>query len=126
MRIRNLDVGVERITRWTASDDLHLPQEGGRIPAFLPQQPALDEILSRPSLDERLPEILLPTNLDPGLLDPSVMTETRSELQQIFAQRAAAQDGETADLYRSAAGLLGADAFLDRETRAALAMLLRG
>jgi hypothetical protein len=126
MRIRNLDVGVERITHWAVGDDLHLPQEGGRIPAFLPQQPALDEVLRRPSLDERLPDLLQPTNLDPGLLAPSAMTETRAELQQIFAQGAAAHDGETGDLFRSAAGLLGADAFLDRETRAALAMLLRG
>ncbi len=126
MRIRNLDVGVERITRWNIGDDLHLPTEGTTLPVFLPQQPALDEVLRRPSLDERLPDILQPTNLDPDLLDPSTMSQTRSELQQIFAQGAAGHDGETAGLFRSAASLLGADAFLDRETRAALAMLLRG
>ena len=126
MRIRNLDIGVERITRWNLGDDLHLPREGTNLPTFLPQAPALDEVLRRPSLDERLPDVLQPTNIDPGLLDPSAMTQTRTELQQIFEQAAAAQDGESAALFRSAASLLGADAFLDRETRAALAMLLRG
>ncbi|WP_378940828.1 hypothetical protein [Mesorhizobium sp. ANAO-SY3R2] len=126
MRIRNLDIGVERVTRWNLGDDLQLPREGTGLPVFLPQQAALDEVLRRPSLDERLPEVLQPTNLDPGLLDPSVMSQTRTELQQIFAQHAAAHDGETAVLFQSAADLLGVDAFFDRETRAALAMLLRG
>ena len=37
----------------------------------------LDDILRRPSLDERLPRLLQPEMLDPDLLDPATLSDTR-------------------------------------------------
>lgn len=123
MRLRSLDVGVERITQWNIGDEQHLPPEASPAPAFLPQMRPLDEIMRRPSLDERLPDLLQPDKLDPGLLDPSALTDAREGSRRFFAARAGTEPG---DAFAAAAVLLGADAALDDEVRAALALLLRG
>ena len=65
MKIRNLDIGVESITRWQIDDEIHLPKDRGLAPTFLPLYRPLDEILRRPSLDERLPALMQPESLDP-------------------------------------------------------------
>lgn len=126
MRIRNLDVGVERITRWDAGDEVHLPPEGKAGPAFLPQYRPLDAILSRPSLDERLPDLLQPADLDPDLLEPTALTDVRRELAELFAERARGAAGEPGRALAGAAALLQTDDGLDEEVRKALATLLRG
>lgn len=68
MRVENLGVGVESVSLWQVEDEVHLPKEGGLAPTFLPQYRPLDDILRRPSLDERLPRLLQPEMLDPDLL----------------------------------------------------------
>ena len=127
MKIRNLDVGVERITNWAVEDEVHLPAEARVAPAFLPQERALDAILQRPSLDERLPGLLAPTSLDPVLLEPAALTDTRLALGRYFRDRAVASGfGEDAEAFAAAAEVLAADQNLDNDVRSALAMLLKG
>lgn len=128
MRIKPFDVGVESVTLWQHEDEVHLPNEGRAGPAFLPEAQALDAILSRPRLDERLPDLLVPARLDPGLLEPATLSEVRDELQALLAQAVAAPGLQPADrdLFGAAGRLLAADAVMDSEVRAALAMLLRG
>ena len=127
MRIKNLDVGVEQVTHWQAADEVHLPAEDKVAPAFLPQERALDAILQRPSLDERLPNLLEPSGLDPSLLEPAALARTRDELGSLFRRAAAsAHDHEDSAVFSAAAEVIAADQRLDDEVRTALAMLLRG
>ena len=126
MRIRPLDIGVESITRWQREDEVHLPKEGPLAPTFLPLYRALDEILRRPSLDERLPRLLQPSTLDPNLLEPAAMTEARLDARTLIADHARRASGRRRQVFEEAALLLDDDANLDDEVRAALAMLLRG
>ena len=125
-RIRNLDVGLERITQWEIGDEFHQPPEGKVAPPFLPQHRPLDEVLRRPSLDERLPDLLQPADLDPGLLDPAALTATRRGLALLLKRNATEGHGKGAEALERAARLLEADEGLDAEVRAALAALLRG
>ncbi|MEJ1160513.1 hypothetical protein [Prosthecomicrobium sp. N25] len=126
MRIRSLDRGVEEITRWQVQDEVHLPRESGLPPAFLPQFRPLDEVLRRPSLDERLPLLLQPETLDPDLLEPSVLADARLSARTIFREAAEATAGRRRDVLDRAAQHLEAAAELDEEVRRALAVLLRG
>jgi hypothetical protein len=128
MRIKPFDVGLESVTLWQHEDEVHLPNEGRAGPAFLPEAQALDAILTRPRLDERLPDLLVPTSLDPSLLEPATLTDVREELRGLFEResRAPGLRPDDRDLFGSAALLLGTDAAMDAEVRSALAMLLRG
>lgn len=126
MRIRNLDIGVEQVTQWGAEHEFHLPPEGDFAPAFLPQIRPLDEILRRPSLDERLPDLLQPAELDPSLLSPPVFAETRKSTRDFFRRMARSTSGEAARILDAASHILDAEDGMDGEVRAALAMLLRG
>src|SRR5690606_27763981 len=100
--------------------------EGRTAPVFLPQHRPLDEVLRRPSLDERLPDLLQPADLDPGLLDPAALTATRQDLITLFSRSARDAQDNGADTLARAAQLLEADDGLDSEVRTALAALLRG
>ncbi|WP_062012796.1 hypothetical protein [Aureimonas sp. AU4] len=128
MRIKPFDVGVESVTLWQHEDEVHLPADGRAAPAFLPEVQALDEIVNRPRLDERLPDLLIPANLDPGLLEPAALSDVRAGLQLFFERESQAADlqPEDRDLFGAAGRLLGDDMTMDTEVRAALAMLLRG
>lgn len=126
MKIRNLDIGVESITRWQAEDEIHLPKGGGRAPAFLPLYRPLDEILRRPSLDERLPALMQPETLDPDLLQPAALTAAREGARMMFAAAAASETGRRRDLFDMAASYLDQDIELDDDVRTALAALLQG
>src|SRR5207248_351061 len=126
MRIRNLDIGVESISRWQVDDEVHLPKEGPLRPAFLPLYRPLDEILRRPSLDERLPMLLQPEVLDPDLMEPSVLADMRQEVQAVFAARARRESGPRKECLENAAASLEDDINLDDDVRRALAALLRG
>jgi hypothetical protein len=126
MRIRTLDVGVESITRWQAHDEVHLPRDTGPRPAFLPLYRPLDEILRRPSLDERLPRLLQPEFVDPDLLEPATLTDVRAETRELLAARARRESGRRRHLLETAASCLDDDMNLDHEVRRSLAALLRG
>lgn len=127
MRIRPFDVGVESISRWQVEDEVHLPEEGRAGPSFLPSYRALDSILYRPSLDERLPELLQPRNVDPQLLEPSILTGTRQELARLFNRLgASATDPADRAAFRAAGEFLDDEVSRDEEVRTALALLLRG
>ncbi|QJP15555.1 hypothetical protein G3545_18975 [Starkeya sp. ORNL1] len=125
MRIRNLDIGLESITRWDVADEVHLPRDGTSAPAFMPQYRPLEEILQRPSLDERLPEFLRPATVDPDLLDPTALADARVGARSAFVERSLSASGRSRDILEQAATLLGADIGLDDEIRSALAALLR-
>jgi hypothetical protein len=126
MRIRSLDVGVESISRFQIEDDVHLPEEKGLRPAFLPANRPLDEVLTRPSLDERLPRLLRPEFLDTDLLEPSVLSQIRLETRYLMAERAKRKSGRERQLLEVAASYLDDSVNLDDEVRRSLAALLRG
>lgn len=124
MRVRKLDVGLEAISRWREIDEVHLPTTGRLGPTFLPTRSLLDEVIRRPSLDERLVNLMQPQNLDPELLEASVLAETRREVLNFFmaASGGAFGNPEMAD----AAMILDEEVELDDVVCTALAALLRG
>ncbi len=126
MRIRNLDIGVEQVTQWGVEHEFHLPPDGDFAAPFMPEVRPLDEILRRPSLDERLPDLLQPSNLDPALLNPAVFAAARQSSRDFFADAAGRASGEAARTLEAAAHILEVEDGMDGEVRAALAMLLRG
>ena len=126
MRIRSLDIGLEGVSRFQVRDDVHLPAEKGLRPAFLPIPRPLDEVLTRPSLDERLPRLLQPEFLDPDLLEPAVLSDVRLRTRQLMAERAKRESGGRRQVLEAAAAHLDHDAALDDEVRRSLAALLRG
>jgi hypothetical protein len=126
VRIKSLEIGVESITRWRVDDEVHLPKEGPVAPAFLPLYRPLHEILHRPSLDERLPNLLQPATVDPELMEPAKLTEARIDARSLLHEHARHSSGHKRALLERAAGLLEEDVFLDDDVRAAIAMLLRG
>jgi type III secretion system YscX-like protein len=126
MRIRSMDIGVESVSRFLVEDDVHLPAEKGLRPAFLPLARPLDDVLKRPSLDERLPRLLQPEFLDPDLLEPATLTHVRLEAQHLMAERAKRESGSRRQLLERAAAHLDNEASLDDEVRRSLAALLRG
>lgn len=128
-RIGRFDHGLAGVTRWQVRDETHLPDSPKLAPAYAPVQPKLAEILRRPTLDERLPDMLSPPFVSPELMDPTVMSDTRREAAQSFRSLAAgarAGDGSLAGAMAKAAEVLEEDVVLDEEIREALAALLRG
>lgn len=124
-RVRNMDVGVERVARWRIDDEQHLPQDRTPPPRFIPDPGHLDDILRRPSLDERLPNLLKPDRLDETLLHPPVLSATRESVASRFRALERAATGADRAAFREAAEVLEVDVALDGEVRAALAALLR-
>lgn len=125
MRVNKLDVGVEGIHRWRETDEVHLPSAGRLAPAFVPEQSALDEILRRPSLDERLVSLMQPQRLDQELLEAPILSQTRRRTREFFADMAEREPYAGNEL-RQAAELLAEDVELDETVSTALAALLRG
>ncbi len=125
MKIKNLDIGLESITQVGHGQDVHLPKEGSLAPTFMPEVRPLDDVLRRPSLDERLPNLLQPQVLDATLLEPAVLAETRLSTQAVFAEAARGASGHRRRVLDQAALYLDDDAALDDEVRASLAALLR-
>jgi hypothetical protein len=126
MRIRSMDIGVESVSRFLVEDDVHLPEEKGLRPIFLPLARPLDDVLKRPSLDERLPRLLQPESLDPDLLEPATLTLVRLDARRFMAERARKENGSRKKLLELAASHLDNEASLDDEVRRSLAALLRG
>jgi hypothetical protein len=126
MRIRSMDVGLESVSRFLVEDDVHLPEDKGLRPAFLPLARPLDDVLRRPSLDERLPRLLQPEFLDPDLLEPATLTDARLDARRFMAERAKRERGGRRQTLELAASHLDNEASLDDEVRRSLAALLRG
>jgi hypothetical protein len=125
MRVNKLDTGLEAISRWRESDEVHLPASGQLAPAFMPAQTPLNEILHRLNLDERLVGMMQPQSLDPELLDAAVLSRTRREVRDFFAA-AARRNPRLAREMQAAAELLDDEVELDEAVSSALAALLRG
>lgn len=127
-RIQGLNVGVTEIQRWRQSDEQHLPERTVRTQQFLPRPQALDQILRRETLDERLVGYVVPSDIDAELLQPAVMGATREALRRRMIEARDATDGRgrAGAALAAAASLLDTEVALDFEVREALAALLRG
>jgi hypothetical protein len=125
-RVHGLNVGVTDIHRWRQQDDVHLPESRFRPAPFLPQPQALDAILRRETLDERLARHVVPTTVDPDLLAPAVMSATRVALRDRMVAAATRARGRQAAVLARAAELLADEVALDDDVQRALAALLRG
>ncbi len=120
-----MDAGLERIARWRVDDEAHLPGEKGQSPRFIPDPGQLEDVLRRPSLDERLPNLLKPASLDEDLLHPRVLSRVREDVALRFRAIARQRSGAAREALTRAADILEEDAMLDRDVRAALAALFR-
>jgi hypothetical protein len=132
-RIGRFDHGLAGVSRWQVTDETHLPESKKLAPAYAPVEPRLAEILRRPSLDERLPDLLCPEWVAPELMEPSTMSATRREVARRFRQGAEQLEAQLgapgagmASALGEAAAVLEADVVLDEDIRAALAALLKG
>lgn len=126
MRIKSLNIGVETVSTWTVADEVHLPQDVRNARAFIPESRPLQEVLKRPSLDERLPSLLQPDGVAPELFVGNRIAEVRVEARDAFAALARRSAGQVRSRFAEAAAALDADRALDEDVRAALAALLQG
>ncbi len=126
MRVQKLDVGLADISRWQIEDEQHLPRDGALTQKFLPQVQALDQILRRPSLDERLPNMLEPEIVDSDLLDPSVLTDARLGALAVFQDASQQAEDDAKAALDQVATILSQEVALDNDIRTALAALFRG
>jgi hypothetical protein len=125
-KLGTFNIGLEEITRHTVDDAVQLPQTEGLAPAFMPQYSALDEILARPNLDQRLMHLMQPLSLDAGLLDPAVLSQTRLDLQEIFGKEANIRIGSERQAFKQAEKTLGKYSRLGKLVEEYVAALLRG
>lgn len=125
-QFRNLDVGVESISRWRIEDEAHLPETGPYAPAYLPVRRPLDDVLRRPTLDERLPELLQPATIDADLMQPAQLMEARIDAHTLLSDFAARSSGAQKAAFERAVALFDRNALLEEEVRASLAALFRG
>ncbi|MEL7390064.1 MAG: hypothetical protein AAFN76_09810 [Pseudomonadota bacterium] len=125
-KLRKLGGGLAEISRWQIEDEQHLPRDGALIQRFLPQPQALDDILYRPSLDERLPNMLEPDGVDKDLLDPSTLTATRLGALRVFKEASLDANDDARVALEGVAQILTQEVKLDHEIRAALAALFKG
>jgi len=125
-RIAALNVGVTEINEWRALDEQHLPQGGRSLPTFFPEVRPLDAILRRQTLDERLANDVVPDEINPELLQPAVLSETRKSLRNRLAAAAGNATGQARADILAGAALLETEVALDEEIREALSVLLRG
>lgn len=122
MRINKLDIGLETVSHWREIDDVHLPGGHHLPPAFVPVQSDLDEILARPSLDQRLVILMQPQSLDPELLDASVLSRTRRDVREYFEGSRSPYGQPVLD---GVLDILANEIALDEEVGSALTALMR-
>ena len=125
-RVERLAGGVDVVSRWRRSDEARLPAGASTAPAFLPRRRPLDEVLHRPSLDERLTDLLMPRLVDPDLLQPARLRDARLAAVAAFERAARRAAGPTSDLLRRASAALDDTADIDADVQEALAALMRG
>jgi len=126
--------GIESVSHGGAVDEMQLPDVSGLAPAFSTDQFSclLDEVLYRPSLDQRLVGLLAPGLLDPDLMKPSVFNEARVGSMRFFLDAAkrvrsgSAKEKDRKKSLESAAAFLSTIVELDSEIQMALAALLKG
>ncbi len=121
-----LNVGVTGVDRWRHSDDVHLPEGKRPTPFFLPETRPLDSILKRETLDERLARDVVPADLSPELMEPSVLTATRRSLRNRLTEAGQNAQGRAKQDIMAGVALLETEVALDEEIREALAALLKG
>lgn len=126
MRVQDLNVGVDTVSRLRHGEDVKLPSDGKLRPIFMPVAPELDEVLRRPSLNERLPALLQPASVDAELLDPSALSRVREEVRNIISMRMSFEEGERKKTLEDAKRYLSDAMSLDDEVRRALAALMKG
>ena len=126
MRVQDLNVGVDTVSRLRVGEDVKLPSDGKLRPIFMPIAPELDEVLRRPSLNERLPSLLQPETVDADLLDPLALSQVREEVRNIISMRINFEEGERRRILEDAKNYLSDAMSLDDEVRRALAALLKG
>ncbi|WP_068310236.1 hypothetical protein [Polycladidibacter hongkongensis] len=126
MRVASITIGVDEVSTWRMEERVRLP-EGKRLnPVFLPEARALDSILHRPTLAERLPALLLPKFSDTDILQPAELSELRQQMQRVFLTASYRADEEKRKKLKACADLLRNEVILDEELQEALAMLLQG
>lgn len=123
--IKELNIGVESISRWRIDDDTHLPKEGRRAPGYIPLNRPLHDVLHRPTLNERLPDLLQPETIDPDLTAPAVLAETQVDVRTLLAHFASHTTGLQKATLERALALIDHNELLDEEVRASLATLYR-
>ncbi len=126
MRSQQMDIGIARISRWQIDDEQHLPRDGVLTQRFLPEAQSLNQILMRPSLDERLTSWLEPKSVDGELLDPSVLSESCLGALEVFHSASRIAEGDTKIALQRVVELLTNEVNLNHEIRTALAALLQG
>ena len=126
MRIAPAIPGIENVARWRESDEIHLPAGPPAGPAFLPRRRPLDEVLHRPSLDERLTDLLQPRGVDPDLLHPARLRDARLAVAAAFERLSVHASGGNRETLRHAIVELDDAAGLEDEIQEALAALMRG
>ena len=125
-RVGSLNTGISDVSRWRHDDEIHLPvTQTGRVP-FLPEQRALDAILKRETLEERLSQFVIPNELSPALGEPNAISSARLAAFAVFQARLDADGGtRRSPVFEAAAKLLQYEDALDQEVQLALAALLR-
>ena len=126
MRVASITIGVNEVSDWKVEDQVRLPESKKLAPVFLPEVRPLHDVLHRPTLDERLPSLLLPDLSETDILLPAELSELRRELQRLFAATALREQGERRRVLKDVADLLMGDVLLDEDLQVALAMLLQG
>lgn len=124
--IKELNIGVESISRWRIDDDTHLPEGSQRAPTYIPLNRPLHDVLHRPTLNERLPDLLQPATIDPELTEPSILMEARVDTRTLIALNASQASGIQKATLERALALIDHNELLDEEVRASLATLYRG
>ena len=125
-RPAGLNVGVTGVDRWRRDDEVHLPEGKRTTPFFLPETRPLDAILRRETLDERLARDVVPSELNPDLMEPPVLTATRISLRDKLAQAAGNAPGKARQDIMAGVMQLETEVALDEEIREAIAALLKG
>ena len=126
MKLRPLNIGLEGVSQWRRADETHLPTEGQLAPEFSTETTRLEAILRPPRLDERLPMMATPDQIDPTLLEPAVFSATKIELGTYLRECRMTTNEQDAPLVEAAILALSTDSELDNQVRHALVALFRG
>lgn len=126
MRIASITIGLDEISTWKMEEQVRLPEGNKLSPVFLPEARPLTEILHRPTLNERLPDLLQPELQHSEILLPNELSELRKEVQRILSAAAFQEQGANKDVLKQSAAILMSDVVLDEDLRDAMAALLQG
>jgi hypothetical protein len=126
MKLRPFNVGLEGVSQWRRADEAHLPTEGQLTPEFSAETTPLEAILRPPRLDERLPMMTVPDQLDPALLEPAIFATAKKELGAYLRECRLTTNAQDAPLVEAAILALATDSEFDTQVRHALVALFRG